>query len=224
MSVVHIRFVPVSASVLVRSTATETSYRSIQFDVRLQNRQHVRTPDERSLEDCQWNIELIDSTERSEFALESNALGMLTHSPAMPDDVFGDLPEACFVWAGLEPTTFNYIWELVMSGRLPQHLTVEVAGLEFGWEPDGSGKIWDVSKPAPVKSVQCTGVLAQIEPVRSDEDDEDSMIVATPPTTADLKALEASVRLAMESGLNRVSRRLGWLVALATLLVLFSLR
>lgn len=55
-------------------------------------------------------------------------------------------PSCVYLSAGLPAEDFQTLWLAAMSGLVPTTFTFEVAGVDYGWQPDGSGKIWDNEK------------------------------------------------------------------------------
>jgi hypothetical protein len=55
-------------------------------------------------------------------------------------------PSSVYLSAGLPPEDFQTLWLAALSGVLPMTFTFEIAGVSYGWEPNGRGKIWDNEK------------------------------------------------------------------------------
>src|SRR5918992_2890614 len=132
-------------------------------------------------------------------------------------------PEGCHVSAALNPDTFASLLEVMQTGRFPDWLSVRVKGLSYGWEPDGSGKEWDIgqTRHAPVLEVAFRLPLAAIskqtaEPAEAQEE----QTVSFPATSADLKALESSLITATKELHRQSLASVKLLVVLVSVLVL----
>lgn len=68
--------------------------------------------------------------------------GQLSYFPAQPDDI--DYRPASYA-ADVVVTTqqFMELLQCASQGILPSLISLDVSGLQYGWEPDGSGKVWD---------------------------------------------------------------------------------
>lgn len=124
----------------------KTAPDSLSMNVKLPWRADVRTPDDRSLKGAEWSITLYDGGTGSELTRQHNAIGQLNYlapmEPGIDDDGF---PESCDAWATLDSQTFGLLRGMALSGKLPAGFRLHTHGLTYGWEPDGSGKVWDIN-------------------------------------------------------------------------------
>ncbi len=128
--------------------------RTIAMGLKLEHREDVRLPDNRSLKEVSWSMYLVEATDVADVSEKENNIGALfCFEERSRDDDFR--PEECHIEAGLNRDIFNALLSAIQAGRLPDRVSVTVHGLEYGWEPDGSGKIWDVKalKRAPVTNL-----------------------------------------------------------------------
>lgn len=182
-------FVPFNCSVQLNQYHENSVAPYISMGLRLSGGDNVRTPDERSLNDIEWSISIYEGSVTNEHVQSLNAIGMLNYFPG-DQGVDYSVSEGCSAWAHLEKGTFALLSSFVLSGRTPSSIRIHaVGGLRHGWEPDGSGKVWDVqaNPNSPVQRLEISLVAVETP-------DEDCTIgVHRPVTAADLQNLEQSL-------------------------------
>lgn len=214
-------FVPTSCSIQLNQYPDNSAAPSISMRLRLSGRDNVTTPEERSLNNIEWSISIARGPVSNEHVQALGAIGMLNYYTAT-EDVDYSIEEGGSAWAHLEHEPFSLLSKFVMSGRLPSSVRIHAqgGGLRYGWEPDGSGKVWDVkaNKNAPVKQLEISlGIVGQ------SEDEEAVTEIHRPVAADDLHNLERSLSAAFGTSLNRINSRLGWILLVAVLVAVVVL-
>jgi hypothetical protein len=83
-----------------------------------------------------------------------NGFGTL-HYLAARDDDFHPFPPRFIVQTPIPAGHFDELLSAAKFGRIPSKISVDIEGMEYDWQPDGSGKKWDnkASPRLPVNSV-----------------------------------------------------------------------
>ncbi len=212
-------FVPFNCSVHLNQYHGNSVAPSISMGLKLSSGDNVRTPDERSLNDIEWSISVYEGSVTNEHAESLNAIGMLNYYPER-QDVDYSVSEGCSAWAHLEKESFALLSSFVLSGRLPTSIRIHTkGGLRYGWEPDGSGKVWDV-QANPNSSVQ----QLEISLVAGGKTDEDCNIEMHRQITAtDLQDLERSLGSTISKQLTKIRTTLAWILVAATVIAVSAI-
>lgn len=138
-------FIPLDARVNVGTKHSKGSERSISMRVELERGERVRLLPDKSLNKAAWSVFLTEGTSYNDEADKQQAIGYLSHNDANHalDSYY---EEKCFVRAAVPTKMFESLLTALQSGRLPTDMWVRIRGLTYGWEPDGSGKEWDIEK------------------------------------------------------------------------------
>jgi len=191
----------------------------LSMTVRLSPNDHVRTSDERLLDDMEWSLSVYRESTSNAHVRAHEAIGILEYHPET-DGVDFHAAEGCFAWGHLDGANFDLLKELAVSGHLPTKIRVHSkgTGLRYGWEPDGSSKVWDLSAD---HHAYVTQLEFEIPVIAADESDE-----LTEPEASQTTALSSPPRpVALAADLAQINSRLGWiLVALMILLGVVLLR
>lgn len=205
--------VPISCSLEIARTRDPASSFPSSLTMRLRLLDQVRTADDRELTNAVWTLTLYENGSGNEFTKLHNAVGMINYYAAWHSKHYDidDSPEACHAWANVDAETFVLVREMAIAGRLPSSFRLHASGMNYGWEPDGSAKVWDVKeyKNAPINKLEIVASLVKLPDTERDEGEE---LAFAPPTpeSPELKAL-----LAATKSIQQVNVRLGWVVALA---------
>lgn len=171
--------------------------------------------DKHELTDVLWTIEFLDRGSGNEFTKQHNAVGMLSHYKEFESKLDEDYyPEACHGWVILDLPTFNLLRDMALEGKLASGMRLHVLGMEYGWEPDGDGKVWDVEAH---RSVAITRIEVIANLVRPPEPKEDEVVLdpfwkEAPPPSPELAAMHEVAK-----AIERVRARLAWVVVLLAL-------
>ena len=165
----------------------------------------LRTPSGRSLRSLDWNIRLLEKDYYSEEAKAEQAIGLLSHHPA-----YGHYSESCFIDVVLDQTTFQTVYEILRTGKLPSLIVVSSKGLGYGPDPDGRTKIWDIDADINlyVAEISITAPLV-VESEPSEEKFETPIHLAT---SADANAIRQEVTEAIVQMQNKVIAQNRWFV------------
>lgn len=213
---------PISCSMeIARSRDPATSLpSSLAMRLRLLD-EEVRTPDDRKLTNAIWTLTLYENGSGNEFTRLHNAVGMVNYYEEWHSkhDDMDDSPEACHAWANVDSETFVLLREMALAGRLPTSFRLHVSGMNYGWEPDGSAKVWDVKahKNAPINKIEIVSSLVKLP---ATERDAYQNVAFEPPTpeSPELKAILAATKF-----IQQVNARLGWVVGLLALIVAITI-
>ncbi|WP_256645298.1 hypothetical protein [Thermomonas paludicola] len=176
----------------------------------------VRTPDDRKLTNVLWTLTLYENGSGNEFTRLHNAAGMINYYEewhSKHDDI-DDSPEACHAWANVDSETFALLRDMALAGRLPSSFRLHASGMNYGWEPDGSARVWDVKahKNAPINKLEIVASLVKL-PVTEHDESEEFAVAPSTPESPELQAL-----LAATKSIQQVNSRLGWVVVLVALM------
>lgn len=186
---------------------------SLSMRLRLDRGIDLRTSDDRSLKNVEWGITFYENGSGSELTKLHNAVGLINYHEGFKSEHYDidDSPEACFAWANLDSPTFALLRDMALSGKLPRIFRLEAHGIEYGWEPDGSGKVWDVKahKTAVISKVEVIANLVTPPEPDKGQEEADSFWTEPKPESPELLATRA-----MTKGIEQVNARLGWVVGL----------
>lgn len=145
---------PISCSMSIARNRDQALQLHDSLTMRLRMLDEVRTPDDRKLASADWTLTLYENGSGNELTKLHNAVGLINYYEARESDEF-DSPERCHAWANLDAATFAVLREMALAGKLPTTIRLHAYGMNYGWEPDGSGKVWDVKayKNAPIGEI-----------------------------------------------------------------------
>lgn len=179
-----------NARISLEEKIANAKTRSISMRLTLERHEDVRLPDKRSLKDVQWSIYAIPDYS-DPAAAPRECVGVLSYHEAKSGSDYS-FEEECHIKAVLSGSTFDTLFQSLQVGRVPDYVRINARDLKYGWEPDGSGKEWDISQNPQVLVTEATfGIPISLEASEADLDD-DSHVTATeqlPPTKADIRAL-----------------------------------
>lgn len=216
---------PISCSMTItRARDQESSLpNSLVMHLRIADGDEVRLPGGRNLNEAEWWMTFYEEGSGNKFTDLHNAIGMINYYEEWHSDHYDvdDTPEACHAWANLDAKTFSLLSEIALVGKLPSGLRLHCRGMNYGWEPDGSAKVWDVEahKNAIIDKIEISASFVKTPVPARPAAGADVFSVAPPtPETPELVAIRAATK-AIEQG----NARLGWMVALlaVTLAVVF---
>lgn len=194
-----------------------TNYDNLNCKLRVVD--EVRTPDGRKLNNADWGLELYRGGRGNELTEQNNAIGLLNYYPSMDDDGV-PTPELCAAWVGMDEATFDDFRALAASGKL-RGFRFFLKGIDYGWEPDGSAKEWDIEK-YPNAYITAIEIISELHN-NGKADDEELNLTSNP--TANAPEPENKSINEIAAALTRTNSRLTWvLVLLGLLLVAAFLR
>jgi len=214
-----VTFTPRDARVHLGAGNANSTGRSISMRVELEQGEDVRLPNDQSLKRVRWNVHLVEATSYNDEADKQKAIGYLSHHEAAKDSTLL-LDETCYISAALAPATFSSLLTVLESGRLPNQIYTRIRGLKYGWEPDGSGKVWDIAK-TPGPSVLEIKFSTPLITSGEDRDGEQDTFDYSPPARGDIERLERSVAEAL-AALRRESSK-HWLMLLCLILLIVAM-
>lgn len=173
--------------------------------------------DKHELTDVLWTIEFIDRGSGNELTKLHNAVGLLSYFKEFESKFDEDYcPEACHGWAILDPPTFSVLRDMALEGKLASGMRLHVLGMEYGWEPDGSGKVWDVEAHRSIVITRIEVIANLVRPPEPKEDEvvSDPFWKEPPPPSPELTAMHEVAK-----AIERVRARLAWVVVLLAVTV-----
>lgn len=143
MDSASITLTPTQAILSFAHSLSAATPRSIGLDCYLEPGTDVYLPTERTLKDVKWTAYITEGVTYNDHAEKQGAIGFLKYWPECQsaDD---HSPETCHVSFALKPEIFGTLLSALQKGYLPKTIHIEVKGLEWGQEPDGSGVVWNV--------------------------------------------------------------------------------
>jgi hypothetical protein len=169
--------------------------RTISMQLKLEGRDDVRLPDERSLKDVSWSMLLWERVDVVSVPEKEEPIGILFYLKEVSSRYENLSPEACHIKAVINQEVFNTLLSAIQAGRLPDRVSVTVRGLEYGPEPDGRGKIWDVKglERAPVTNVSFGILLIPSNTESSVDSSSSDSIGRLPASSADIRMLQSHI-------------------------------
>jgi hypothetical protein len=183
---------------------------SLAMEVRLPWRVSIETSDERDLKGAEWSLMLYCGGAVSKFAEQYDAVGQLDYlgpmAPSIDDDGF---PESCAAYVMLDEGKFALLRDMARAGKLPSHFRLHIRGMEYGWQPDGSGKVWNIEVNPRVVITEFEAVMPLITAPDAADDAPVRDWVDPKLDSPELVAARATTK-----AIEQVNTRLGWVVFL----------
>lgn len=183
---------------------------TISMDLRIEPDEDIRTPDERSLREIEWSISLSRGRTTNEHVKRQDAIGLCNYHEAM-SGIDYDIAEGCPMWAHLDEGTFDSLFHYLLSGRLPDGIRVHASGMRYGWEPDGTGKVWDVNK-TPSAAIHQLEICLPFQAPTTPPSDDDDAVEIYPAPSAEFQRLEILISDSIAKPLKSVGILMGWAV------------
>lgn len=211
---------PISCSMtMTRSREPDQLPNSLSMRFKIAGDDLVRTHEERALNGIEWTITFYENGSGNEFTQLHNAIGMLNYYAARHSeyDDIDDTPEACYAWANLDSEAFALLRDMAQAGKLPAGFRLNCYGISYGWEPDGSGKVWDVlaHNNAIISKIEVIANFVKPPEVEDGKANVDQFWTEPKPESPELIAARA-----MTKAIGEVNVRLGWIVGLLVATVL----
>ncbi|WP_131454172.1 hypothetical protein [Xanthomonas citri] len=131
-------------SVGIRSPTASTGS-SMVLRGRLEGSGKITTPDERDLSNAAWEVQLVPMSQIAEAAKDASLIGVCSFSEKTDEpDYWKD--ESFYAHVGIEKIDLQLIYSAWASGKIVRTITIDVPDINYGWEPDGSRKIWDLGR------------------------------------------------------------------------------
>jgi hypothetical protein len=220
----HLSFWIKQLSFHLGATLEGPESRSISVVVELRADQYVRTPDKRSLHDAKWSIRLLEFDAYHEEPESEGNIGYLSYLPEIKSD-YDVMAESCSASVALDHATFQSLLDTLLSGRLPDWISLNIKGLTFGGAPDGSEKIWDITANMNLPIVDISVrfpilVSPQTSPKAFDDEIPQETLSAT---SQDIKVAGEQLGKLITEKHSDSLRQLRFIAAIATLLVIVLL-
>lgn len=135
-----------------------------------------------------WEVQVIPEDRIAKHAKDLGAIGICSYHERVDHPEYGS-PAAFSAHVGLPRETITDLLSAWNAGKTISSITLEIDDLDYGWEPDGSGKVWDTE--VKHKTVRNARVL--IKDAQTTGDDDEDEVIETPvpdtPTRRDLQQL-----------------------------------
>src|SRR5712692_10356410 len=121
-------------------------------EIQLKRRQSVKLTTDEDFNKLDGILRLVEET--NEGSHDSKPIGWITYCEEF--NMIDSYSKASYtVEVCIPRTRFELLLAAVNRGKMPSQITVDVEGMTFDWQPNGSGKVWDnkSSKQLPIKSV-----------------------------------------------------------------------
>ena len=211
----YLNVVPTSFRLCVMAGKEQDHNVSLAGTLRLTRKEKVTLSTDENFEQLDGNLSIFERTS-DEPNEDEILLGTIRYSEKL-DTVDLTLPASYNVYIYLPKARFEILLAAVSRGQKPSEImiNIEEGGMQYGWQPDGSGKVWD-NKTTPellIKSITFITPLIGGDPsdYLDDRQQEDGM----PPSKAQLNELKE--RLAELKTV--VHSRLNWLLILVASLL-----
>ncbi|MGH9990109.1 MAG: hypothetical protein ACREAS_06700 [Nitrososphaera sp.] len=196
--------------------------RTISMQLKLERREDVRLPDERSLKEVRWNMLLRERVYGVGVPEKEEPIGILSYLEEGSGD-YDVSPEGCHIEAVINREIFSALLCAIQAGRLPDRVSVTVRGLKYGSDRDGREKIWNVKalENAPVTNLTF-GILMIASNTESSTDSSSSESIGhLPASSADIQTLHIHITDQIALLTRTVWQALACLVGAALLLWIF---
>lgn len=216
---VVLRFVPTSCKIVLNEHSNDDIPPAIVMEIQLGRRDNLRSSDGKNMGKVKWTMDIYRGGLSRERLKVKGAIGMVDYIKEYESTDFY-IEESCCAWAHIPESSFAILLDFVMSGRLPNTIAIHAFGsIRHGWEPDGSGKDWDLEseKATPISKVEIDMGLSQ-KTESTGEDDE----VAEPLLVQQLFDFEQRFIQLVKSQVRSINWNLGWITLLLLVLVVIS--
>lgn len=207
---------PQTASIHFGVNADGGRPRSLSLEALLEHDQDLLAKDERSLRILKWSIQLLDSTSYNETATSEHAIGFLSHIPEYKSE-YDLMAESIHASVAIEPSLFKSIYEVLISGRLPNSLVISCEELKYGWDPDGKVKIWDIenNRSIPIEEISINiPLIAASSRIDNDSEFDTELHQTFPATSADIRIIGDRLTTALSSNHSQITRQFKYLIAI----------
>ncbi|MBF6022855.1 hypothetical protein [Lysobacter niastensis] len=180
----------------------------------------VRTPEGRDLSSIPWEIVIHQGESRAAIAQENDCLGFASYHE--PLEAKYDIPACaeCFTaWLYLPRDRHDEVTTTITRGHKIRRITLAIEGIEYGFAPRGSEKIWDVENTPEVKVAEFSITFGSLSDEGDVESDDEYSIAASPVTQEAITSLENRVMGAFDG----LRKSLNWIVWTAILIAAIAL-
>ncbi len=182
--------------------------------VRLEHEESVKLATDEEFNKLEGVLRLIE--QKSEETEDAKPIGWMTYVPEFSSDL--DFHKATYqLDIRIPRRRFELLVSTVSQGRMPSGISINVQGMSYDWQPDGSGKIWDNKKcpQLPIRSLSIGAPLIGRDPrdFLDDRNEEDSM----PPSRAQINELISNLQ-ELKSALKSVPWKLTCILILVGVL------
>lgn len=192
------------------------------MQLKLERGHDVRLPDKRSLKGLKWTMELKEGADIVGITEKEEPIGVLSYYKEWSGH-YDFIPEQCHIQAVINREIFNALLSAIQAGRLPDLVSVSARGLEYGWEPDGAVKTWDVKafEHTHVTKVWFSILLAASNTESSVDSSSSESIAHLPASSADIQGLRSHITEQIALLTHTVWQALAYLLGAAFLFWIF---
>lgn len=206
---------PISCSMSIARNQDQKLQLHDSLTMRLRVLDEVRKPDESKLSTAVWTLTLYENGSGNELTKLHDAVGLINYYEAWESSDM-ESPESCHAWVNVDGDTFAVLRGMALAGKLPDRMRLHTYGMNYGWEPDGTGKVWDVKahKNAPISEVNFDSTLIKGPDLVWDEEEGGAVALQPPGDSPELVAARGMVK-----AIQQVSTQLSWVIGLLALAV-----
>ena len=209
----HVEFVPTSVYLFFK-VGKEGLNKSIGGKIRLKGWQSVKLATEEDLNKLEGKLIVFQATDEGE---NQTPIGYISYwgEYEVPEQ---HSPASYTVDVTIPTTVFDDLVTEVSRGKMPSEICIEVDGMKYDSQPDGSGKGWDnkASKELPIDNISFVSSLIGAETGADTRDSLDDMSPpedSMPPSRAQLNQVTSSLN-DLKSKMESVRSELSWLIIL----------
>jgi hypothetical protein len=122
--------------------AGEYATPGLSYRVRLGREQSITLTTDEKFAELDGSITLYPDDTEAAFKAEEKAIGVFGYFAAQSDFEYS-FPANYLVQVTVPRAHFDQLVAAARYGRIPSDLSVDVEGMSYDWQPDGSGKKWD---------------------------------------------------------------------------------
>jgi hypothetical protein len=186
MALFNIKIDKVSAE---SASADGLSDCTIVLQGKLHWRSSIQDKSGKDLSKAAWSIQIVRMDRIAKVAKEASVAGMCGFSARIDAD--DDSDEYFFGHVGMAQTELDALYMAWMSGKRFDYITLDVQDVEYNWEPDGSGKVWDTSTASRKVASARIGIVDEPAAEVIGDPFEDSSLL--PPTRNDIATLSKTL-------------------------------
>jgi hypothetical protein len=122
---------------------------ALSYAVRLADGESIEITTGEKFDDLKGQFVVSLDTEEAPPVRE-DATGLIAYHEAHGGDDYS-FPASYTIQIWVPRATFDELLSAARFGRMPSKMTIETKGMDYDWQPDGSGKKWDNKKSRYLK-------------------------------------------------------------------------
>ncbi len=159
-------FEATSAALLGSAGAHERASPGLSYDVRLGRGESISLTTSENFADLQGHLRLYPDTDPRRG--QDKATGFIAYLEAR-SAVHDSCPPSYLIQIWVPDVYFDELVSAARHGRIPSNMHVDIEGMDYDWQPDGSGKKWDNKESQHLKVTSFDFTLPLFLPPSTDE-------------------------------------------------------